>query len=277
MKMKFSPVKESQITKAIVSEFSEEFLDNVESDVIIVGGGPSGLTAGMRLAQRNIKTVIIESNNYLGGGFWIGGYLMNKLTVRAPGQRILDEINVPYKELNGGLFVADGPHACSKLISAACDSGVKIINCTRFEDVILKEDRVSGAVINWNAVSALPRAMTCVDPVALESRLVIDATGHDACVAKSLESRGILKTEGFSPMWVNQAEDAVVENTREIYPGLIVTGMAVATAFGLPRMGPTFGGMLLSGERAAEIASSLIGQKPEIEAKYAEPQIPTTL
>ncbi|MBU4406335.1 MAG: sulfide-dependent adenosine diphosphate thiazole synthase [Candidatus Altiarchaeota archaeon] len=274
----FQPTRESDITKAIVSEFTEEFLDNVESDVIIVGGGPSGLVAGMRLAQRNIKTVIVESNNYLGGGFWIGGYLMNKLMVRAPGQRVLDEINAPYKKLNDGLFVADGPHACSKLISSACDAGVKIINCTRFEDVILKENRVSGAVINWNAVSALPRAITCVDPVAIESKVVIDATGHDACVVKSLEDRGILKTEGFGPMWVERSEDAVVENTTEIYPGLIVTGMSVATAFGLPRMGPTFGGMLLSGEKAAEIASNLLGGKSEIEVEVKHaPQIPETL
>lgn len=47
-------------------------------------------------------------------------------------------------------------------------------------------------------------------------------------------------------------EKMVVENTREVYPGLFVTGMAANAVFGAPRMGPIFGGMLLSGKKAAE-------------------------
>jgi len=38
-----------------------------------------------------------------------------------------------------GLLVADGPHACSKLITSACDSGVKFANMSVFEDLVLKE------------------------------------------------------------------------------------------------------------------------------------------
>lgn len=250
----FSKVSEKDVTKAIVSEFAEEFIDYIESDVIIIGAGPSGLIAAKRLAEKGVKTLLIESNNYLGGGFWIGGYLMNKLTVREPGDKVLDEIGVPHKKFKEGLYVADGPHACSKLIGSALDAGAKVINMTKFDDVVIRDSKVAGVVINWTPVSALPRAITCVDPVALESKIVIDATGHDAVVVKSLEERGMVDTEGFQGMWVEKSEDAIVENTKEVYPGLLVTGMAVATTYGSPRMGPTFGGMLLSGEKVAEVA-----------------------
>ncbi len=50
----------------------------------------------------------------------------------------------------------------------------------------------------------------------------------------------------------------VVKNTKEVYPGLIVAGMAASAVFGLPRMGPIYGGMLLSGRRAAELAIELL-------------------
>ncbi|MDI6895834.1 sulfide-dependent adenosine diphosphate thiazole synthase [Methanocella conradii] len=250
----FSSASENTITRTIVSGFSEDFNKYLESDVIIIGGGPSGLMAGRELAKKGAKVLIIERNNYLGGGFWIGGFLMNKITVRAPGQKVLDELNIPYKEFASGLYVTEGPHACSKLIASACEAGAMILNMTTLDDVVLRDMRVSGVVVNWTPVSSLPREITCVDPIAIESKVVIDATGHDACVVKKLESRGLIKAKGFGAMWVEKSEDAVVEYTGEAYPGLIVSGMAVSTLYGLPRMGPTFGAMLLSGKKAAEVA-----------------------
>ncbi|MBA7504201.1 Thiamine thiazole synthase [subsurface metagenome] len=251
----FEPAGEKEITRAIVESFMRDFQKYADSDVIIVGGGPSGLMAGKGLAERGVGTLIVERNNYLGGGFWIGGFLMNKVTIRAPAQKILDTLGVPYAESSKGLYVADGPHACSKLIASACDAGAKVLNMTLIDDVVLREkNRVGGVVVNWTPVSTLPRELTCVDPVGLEAKLVIDATGHDAAVVRLLERRGLVKVPGYGAMWVERSEDLVVEHTGEVYPGLIVTGMAVATAYGLPRMGPTFGAMLLSGKRAAEVA-----------------------
>ncbi len=251
----FEPVGEKEVTRAIVDTFLKQFHEYTESDIIIIGAGPSGLMAAREIAAAGRKVLIVERNNYLGGGFWLGGYLMNKVTVRGPAQEILEELGVPYEEASKGLYVADGPHACSKLIAATCDAGAKVANMTIFDDVVLREGgRVAGAVINWTPISALPREITCVDPIAIESKLVMDATGHDACVVKKLEERGVIKTVGFGAMWVERSEDLLVEHTGEAHPGLLITGMAVTTLYGLPRMGPTFGAMLMSGKKVAKIA-----------------------
>ena len=260
----FAPVDEKDVTRAIVGGFLRQFDEYVESDVIVIGGGPSGLTAARILAKQGFKTLIVERNNYLGGGFWIGGYLMNKVTLRAPAQEMLEELGVPFEEAKPGLFVADGPHACSKLIAAACDAGVKILNMTMFDDVVIRDrNRIAGAVVNWTPVASLPREITCVDPIALESKVLIDSTGHDACVVKKLEARGMIETVGFGAMWVDRSEDLLVEHTGRVADGLIVCGMAVSTLYGIPRMGPTFGGMLLSGVKAAKTAEVEITRMPE--------------
>jgi thiamine thiazole synthase len=60
------------------------------------------------------------------------------------------------------------------------------------------------------------------------------------------------KIEGEKSMWAEKAETLTLENTREVFPGLYVAGMAANATFGGPRMGPIFGGMLLSGEKAAQ-------------------------
>jgi len=255
----FHLASEKDVTRAIVHEFAAQFEEYVESDVLIAGAGPSGLICGKVLAQKGLKVLIVERNNYLGGGFWIGGYLMNKVTVREPGDKVLDELGVPHTLVSEGLHVADGPHACSKLIAAACDAGVKFANMTTVDDVVLREGkRVAGVVINWTPVSSLPREITCVDPVAMEAKAVVDATGHDAVVARTLADRGVIELPGCAPMWVQRSEDAVVEHTGEIHPGLVAIGMAVSTIFGLPRMGPTFGAMLLSGKKGAECILSML-------------------
>ena len=164
----FTDVREVEITRAIADEFHDVLIDRAESDVIIIGAGPAGLTASRELSNLGFKVLVIEQNNYLGGGYWLGGYMMNPVTVREPAQKIWDELGVPYKKVQDGLYLTPGPHAVSKLIGAACDAGVKFLQLTKFDDLVLKNGRVAGIVVNWMPVSALPRNITCVDQLHLK-------------------------------------------------------------------------------------------------------------
>lgn len=50
------------ITQAIFDEYSQTFLDFMDIDVALVGGGPANLVAAKYLAEAGIKVAICERN-----------------------------------------------------------------------------------------------------------------------------------------------------------------------------------------------------------------------
>jgi len=250
-------ISEIHVTKTIVNEFMDDFIENIlDSDVVVVGSGPCGVTAAKYCAEKGLKTVMIERNIYGGGGMWQGGFLLPKNTVGAPANKLLEECGVNLKDAGNGLYVCDSFEMVSKMLVSACNAGVKLLNSTNVEDLVLKEDHVDGVVIQWYPVQQMPKFITCMDPIAIRSKVVIDATGHDSFLVKRLSEQrsGIPKPPGCGSLWVDEAEKKTVELTHEIYPGLIVAGMSATSTYGAPRMGPIFGGMLLAGKKAAQLA-----------------------
>ena len=250
-------ISEIHVTKTIVNEFMDDFMENIlDSDVVVVGSGPCGVTAAKYCAEKGLKTVMIERNIYGGGGMWQGGFLLPKNTVGAPANKLLEECGINLKDAGNGLYVCDSFEMVSKMLVSACNAGVKLLNSTNVEDLLLKEDHVDGVVIQWYPVQQMPKFITCMDPIAIRSKVVIDATGHDSFLVKRLSEQrsGIPKPPGCGSLWVDEAEKKTVELTHEIYPGLIVAGMSATSTYGAPRMGPIFGGMLLAGKKAAELA-----------------------
>jgi thiamine thiazole synthase len=123
---------------------------------------------------------------------------------------------------------------------------------------------MSGLVINWAPVT---REKLHVDPLVIMAKTTLDGTGHDCEVARTLVRKNGIKlftasgdVMGERSMSVEEGERTTVENTKEIYPGLFVSGMASNGVSGSFRMGPIFGGMLLSGKKVAELMLESLGQ-----------------
>jgi len=253
------------ISKAITESYIRDLLEALELDVAIVGAGPAGMIAAYYLAEKGIKTAIFERKLSIGGGIWGGGMMFNKIVVQAEGKEILHEFGIATTEYQQGYYVADAIEVASTLCSQTVKAGAKIFNLLSVVDIVIrKADRVSGLVLNWSSVTL---ANLHIDPMAIRSKLVIDATGHDCEICRLVTDKlgGKLRTPtgkimGEKSMWVEVAEKMVPENTKEVYPGLIVAGMAATAVFGSPRMGPIFGGMLLSGKKAAQLAMELLKQ-----------------
>ncbi|MCM8772791.1 MAG: sulfide-dependent adenosine diphosphate thiazole synthase [Candidatus Omnitrophica bacterium] len=242
---------EKIITEGIIKSYMDDLLKNIEVDVVIVGAGPSGLVCGYFLTKNGVKSIIFERNLKIGGGMPGGGMMFNKIVVQEEAMEILKEFKIRYKKFKEKYYILDAIETISGITYKTIREGVKIFNLINVEDVVIRDEKISGVVINWTSASI---AKFHVDPLSIISKYVVDATGHDCEICKIVEKKvGGIKVMGEKSMWAEKGEKEIVENTKEIYPGLIVCGMAANAFFGSPRMGAIFGGMFLSGKKASEI------------------------
>jgi len=244
------------VSKAIIDEYRDALVDSLDVDVAIVGGGPAGMVAGYYLAQQGHKVSLYERKLSMGGGMWGGGMMFNKIVVQEGALPVLDEFGVDYKKYQDNHYVADSVQTVGALVYHSAKAGVKMFNLVSVEDIkVTPNNAVSGLVINWTSVDL---CNLHVDPLTIGAKYVIDATGHGCEVAKIVIQRigKVLFTEtgdiiGEGSMNAEIGERDVENNTQEVYKNLYVTGMAANGIYGSNRMGPIFGGMLLSGKKVA--------------------------
>ncbi|MBI5148063.1 thiazole biosynthesis protein [Candidatus Pacearchaeota archaeon] len=244
---------EERITKAIFDTSHKYFGELLHLDVAVCGGGPSGLITAKYLAEKNLNVAIFERNLSFGGGIWGGGMGYPMIVIEKPADEILREFDIKLVPVEGmNFYTANSVEVPAKLATGAINAGAKILTGIFVNDLVLREGKVAGIVINSYAIE---KANFHVDPLALMAKYVVDATGHEAYVANILarkNSEANIKIYGEKSMWAEEGERDLLDNTKEIYPGLFVTGMAANAVYGSYRMGAIFGGMFLSGKKCAE-------------------------
>ncbi|CAI9087761.1 OLC1v1021053C1 [Oldenlandia corymbosa var. corymbosa] len=263
----FQPIKESIVAREMTRRYMTDMITYADTDVVIVGAGSAGLSCAYEISKNpNIRVAIIEQSVSPGGGAWLGGQLFSAMVVRKPAHKFLDELEIEYDEADHYVVIKHAALFTSTIMSKLlARPNVKLFNAVAAEDLIVKGGRVAGVVTNWALVSMNHDTQSCMDPNVMEAKVVVSSCGHDgpfgATGVKRLKSIGMIDSvPGMKALDMNTAEDAIVRLTREIVPGMIVTGMEVAEIDGSPRMGPTFGAMMISGQKAAHLALKALGQ-----------------
>ncbi|KAE9616941.1 putative thiazole biosynthetic enzyme Thi4 family, FAD/NAD(P)-binding domain-containing protein [Lupinus albus] len=239
----FEPIKESIVSREMTRRYMTDMVTYADTDVVIVGAGSAGLTCAYELSKNpNVQIAIIEQSVSPGGGAWLGGQLFSAMVVRKPAHRFLDEVGVEYDEMDNYVVIKHAALFTSTIMSKLLSRpNVKLFNAVAAEDLIVKNGKVGGVVTNWALVSMNHDTQSCMDPNVMEAKVVVSSCGHDgpfgATGVKRLKSIGLIDTiPGMKALDMNTAEDAIVRLTREVVPGMIVTGMEVAEIDGAPRM-----------------------------------------
>lgn len=278
----FKPIKEATVNRAMTRRYFSDMDVYAESDVVIVGAGSAGLSCAYELTKiaPELKVAIIEQGVSPGGGAWLGGQLFSAMVIRKPAHHLLNELGVPFEDEGDYVVVKHAALMTSTLLSKVLASpNVKLFNATAAEDLVVREDPavgryIGGVVTNWTLVSLNHDTQSCMDPNVIEAKVVVSSCGHDgpmgATSVKRLARLGMVPdVPGMGALDMNTAEDKIVNNTREVVPGMVLCGMELSEIDGSPRMGPTFGAMFMSGLKAAHVAVAALKRREARDAAKA--------
>jgi hypothetical protein len=153
-------------------------------DVLVVGGGPAGLTAALAAAGDGLKVGLVESRSFIGGNLTIGlpilGFLGQKgnQIIQGLPQKFIDRLRAQDAAsehrpcpLHVSITLIEPEAVKTVALAMLVEAGVEVLFYTFSADVILEDNRIRGIITE----SKNGRE-------AILGKVVIDCTG-DADVA----------------------------------------------------------------------------------------------
>ena len=163
----------------------------LETDVLVVGGGPAGIGAALGAARTGVKTTLIESCGILGGvATWSLGMPINQVRPLSKPRSVVHELLIE-KLLNyGDQAVHIGQHQlnchvdCLKvaILDALEDVGCRYLVHLSAVDTLMEGNRVAGVVVSTKRGLA-----------TIQAKVVIDCSG-DADVAFFAGAETLMET-----------------------------------------------------------------------------------
>ena len=119
---------ETQVSKGIISTYFDKLHRNLQLDVAIVGGGPSGIVAAYYLAKAGLKTALFDRKLSPGGGMWGGAMMFNQIVIQEEALHIVKDFNISYQPYENELYTIDSVESTSALLYHAAHAGATIFS-----------------------------------------------------------------------------------------------------------------------------------------------------
>lgn len=168
----------------------------VDTDVLVVGGGPAGFGAAMGAARAGARTLLIECHGFLGGvASWCVGMPINQVRPEGKPRSKIHEMLIARLQAYGDQALHIGQHQlyCNAdylkvaMLEALDDAACKYLVHLRAVDALVQSGRVTGVVVATK--NGLATVM---------ARVVVDCSG-DADVAYYSGAETMKETGKLSP------------------------------------------------------------------------------
>jgi len=167
-----------------IQEPAKEIPVRTQVDVLVVGGGPSGITAAMAAAEDGLRVLLIESRSFVGGNMTIGlpilGFLGQKgnQIIKGLPQKLIDRLKERQAAsehrpcpLHMSLTLVEPESVKTVALEMLRESNVEVLFYTFCAGVVMEGDELKGVIVESKAGRE-----------AILAKVIIDCSG-DADVA----------------------------------------------------------------------------------------------
>jgi Dehydrogenases (flavoproteins) len=166
---------ENKSTKRI-AEPAREINVRKETDVLVIGGGPSGIMAALAAAEDGLHVMLVESRSFVGGNMTIGlpilGFLGQKgnQIIKGLPQKLIDRLKAVQASsehrpcpLHMSLTLVEPEAVKTVALQMLVEAKVEVLFYTFCAGVVMEQDALKGVIIESKAGREVILAKTIID------------------------------------------------------------------------------------------------------------------